>query len=90
MFFFFFLQKRLVVVSALNAEQLKGSRNLFVNKIAKWVYDWQVQHNCLLQVIYVNTKDNLSDAPSRVLDISDEICITPWFRQRIETDFCLV
>ena len=84
------IKSSIVIVSALNAEQYTGSRNLLVKKIARWVYDWQIQHNCLLEVIYVNIKDNISDAPSREIDTSDEICITLYFRILVENDFSLV
>ena len=69
---------------------LKGSRNKFVNTIAKWVFEWQLQHNCIVEIIYVNTKENLSDAPSRALDHADEIKITSDFQLQIERDFKLV
>lgn len=70
--------------------KFKGSRNKFVNEIAKWVYKWQVQHQCIVEIIYVNTKKNLSDAPSRELDVADEIKITTQFQLKVEKDFQLV
>ena len=74
----------------MSIKTLKGSRNKFVNQIAKWVYEWQLQHNCIVEIIYVNTKLNLSDEPSRTIDCSDEMKISDEFQSQIEEDFSLV
>ena len=74
----------------MNNSELKGSQNQFVNGIAKWVYKWQQEKQCIVEIVYVNTKDNLSDAPSRALDIADEIKISQKFQQKVEKDFSLV
>ena len=74
----------------MSIKTLKGSRNTFVNKIAKWVYEWQLQHNCIVEIIYVNTKLNLSDEASRTIDTSDEMKISDEFQMQIEKDFNLV
>ena len=70
--------------------ELKGSRNQFVNGIAKWVYRWQQEKQCIVEIVYVNTKKNLSDAPSRALDLADETKISQSFQKQIELDFNLV
>ena len=79
-----------VVVHAMSHKKLKGSRNQKVNEIAKWVYAWQKEKACLVEIIYVNTKENLSDAPSRFIDQADEICISDTFHQQVEAEFGLV
>ena len=64
-----------------------GCRSMFLNRIIKYLYDWQIKNCIRLEIVYVNTKDNLADSPSRVIDIDDEMCVQPQFFQRIEATY---
>ena len=77
----------LVVIEPLQTIAPQGSHNLAVNDLPKWIYTWQRTNNLIVELAYIRTKNNLSDAPSRIIDIDDENCITPSFNTTIETDF---
>ena len=76
-------------LTVVHAYKNKGSRNLYVHKIIKWLWEWQQDHECLVTIIYVNTLDNLSDAPSREIDLEDEVCVHPKFLQVSLFSFCI-
>ena len=67
--------------------QQYGCRAQYLNDIVKYLFDWQVKHRIRLEMVYVNTKVNLADAPSRDLDIPNELCITPALFSVIEKRF---
>lgn len=58
-----------------NAFRNHRGRNQRVNHILKRLMAWQIQHQCRLEIEYVRSKENLADAPSRLMDYQDEICI---------------
>ena len=48
--------------------EYQGSRNCEIQKILHELIRWQRQHQIGIEIVYVNTADNLADAPSRVLE----------------------
>ena len=48
--------------------EYQGSRNPEIQAILTELIRWQRLHGIELEIVYVNTADNLADAPSRVLE----------------------
>ena len=67
--------------NVIHAFQNDGCRNLYVHNIVLWLWEWQQKHNCKISLVYVNTLNNLSDEPSRILDIDDETRASPFLIQ---------
>ena len=59
-----------------NAIQNHKGKSTVINDILKRLIEWQLFHNCRLEIQYVPSKKNLADGPSRHLHYDDEICIT--------------
>jgi len=66
----------MTVVEAM--ENRKGCRNLGVNAILKRLVKWEEDHDCRIDIVYVNTKENYADDPSRKV---------PFDELRIHSDF---
>ena len=64
-----------------------GCRSQYLNDIVKYLFDWQLKHRVRLEIVYVSTHDNLADAPSRLIDVEDELCISPPVLKIIEKKF---
>ena len=64
-----------------------GCRAQYLNDIIKYLFDWQIRHFVRLEMVYVNTKVNLADAPSRDIDMDNELCVTPHLLSLIEKRF---
>jgi len=64
-----------------------GCRSQYLNDIVKYLFDWQLKHRVRLEIVYVSTHDNLADAPSRLIDVEDELCVTPGLLRQIEQRF---
>ena len=81
-----------------------GCRNVTVSRVVKRLVSWERNHNCRIDVIYVNTLQNWADEPrffpsiliygvffhnfSRIVP-SDEVSVHRRFIARVENDFDL-
>ena len=66
-----------------------GCKNQKMNEIIRFLFEWQLRHHVRIEIEYVSTHDNLADAPSREIDIDDELCVTPMLLRTIELRFRL-
>ena len=69
------------------AFQQYGCRSPYLNNIVKYLFDWQLKHRIRIEMEYIKSGDNLSDAASREINIDNEMCITAQFFYRIEQHF---
>ena len=46
----------------------QGSRNPDIQEVIQTLVSWQRRHLIEIEIVYVNTKVNLADAPSRFLE----------------------
>ena len=62
-----------VVISAFRNHR---GRNPKINDILKRLTNWQILHNCRIDIVYVASLKNDADGPSRHIDhYDDEVCI---------------
>ena len=64
-----------------------GCRSQFLNDIVKFLFDWQIKNCIRIEIVYIKTDVNAADAPSREINIDNEMCITPQFFHQIEQWF---
>ena len=59
-------------------KEFQGCRNPAINNILKELLGWQRQHKVLIEIVYVPTKENHADAPSREI-YQEELSVTNRF-----------
>lgn len=62
----------MVVVSAYRNHR---GKNPMIIDMLKRLMEWQLEHNCRIDIVYVPSKVNKADGPSRFFDYADEICV---------------
>jgi len=67
-------------------QQGTGSRNLGITRVQKRLLAWEKDKQCRIDIIYVPTKLNLADKPSRVIH-EDEVGVSNRFLNQVENDF---
>ena len=55
--------------------KILGCRKPEINQVIKELIDWQRRNQVLIEVVYIPTKLNLADAPSRQI-LFDEVAVT--------------
>ena len=56
-------------------ESYQGCRNSEINAVMKYLINWQLKHQIELEIVYINTKSNEADRPSREI-IVEELAVT--------------
>ena len=49
-------------------QDLQGSRDPHIQEVVKTLVQWQRKNLIEIEIVYVNTANNLADAPSRFVD----------------------
>ena len=62
----------MVVVSAYRNHRGKNPK---IIDMLKRLMEWQLKHNCRIDIVYVPSKVNKADGPSRFFDYAEEVCV---------------
>ena len=65
----------------------QGSRNPDIQRVIQALIKWQRHHQIEIEIIYVNTANNLADAPSRLLDHWEISANNKLLRSVLNTNF---
>ena len=59
----------------INSFKNHRGKSAVINDVVKRLIEWQIFHNCRIEIEYVPSKKNDADGPSRHLHYDDEVCV---------------